>query len=140
MDKEIDQELQRMVLENKYQKTLDFSEIKCSKCLNSLSRTCNLHSKNKINMFKEIMLKNNPEFDNKNKNKNILNISPTDSGEKKFTIVNYLDNKPESKSDYYQPKLNYSSPSKKNYLIDINGKKCSDISQMEFSFDDVFNS
>ncbi len=138
MDEEIDKELQRMVLENKYEKTLDFAQTKCSKCLNSLSRTCNLHSKNKINMFKEIMIKNNPVPDKKN----ILNISPSDSGEKKLTVVKNSDNdlNLDVNLNYYQPKLNYKSPDKKNYLVDLNGKKCRDISEMDFSFDDVFNS
>jgi len=137
MDKEIDKELQRMVLENKYEKTLDFAQTKCSKCLNSLSRTCNLHSKNRINMFKEIMIKNNPDQDKKNKN--ILNISPSESGEKKLTIIKNIDNDLDLNLNYYQPNLNYKSPNKKNYLVDLNGKKCRDISEMEFSFDDVFN-
>ena len=71
MDKEIVKELEKMVLENKYKKTLDFSDVRCSKCINSLSGVCNLHTKEKINMLKEILIKNTPT---ELKNKNILNV------------------------------------------------------------------
>ncbi len=128
MDKEIVKELEKMVLENKYKKTLNFSGVRCSKCINSLSGVCNLHTRDKINMLKEVLIKNLP---NEEKNKNTINVftNPKNQEQKFFiqkeniTDKNFLDLK--KKYNFYQ-------------LVDCNGKKCNDVSEMEFSFDDLF--
>ncbi len=133
MDKEIEKELERMVLENKYEKTLDFAEVKCSKCANSLSGACNIHYKNKINMLKEVMLKNLPESA---KEKNHIALKENQKGSDKLTINKFVD----SNNFNYFNSQGYQIFEKKNNLIDITGKKCKDVSEMEFSFDDVFES
>jgi hypothetical protein len=127
MDKEIDKELERMVLENKYKKTLDFSEARCSKCINSLSGACSVHSKLKINMYKELMIQNIPESE---KQKNIVDINSMTDGKIHFFVKKSIG----AEYNKFQSikKIN------KNNLVDINGKKCNDVSEMEFSFDDVF--
>lgn len=127
MDKEIVKELEKMVLENKYKKTLNFSGVKCSKCINSLSGVCNLHTIEKINMFKEVLIKNLPI---EQKNKNVLNVFTNPKNhEQKFFIP---------KESILEKQNIYINKTNLEEFIDINGKKCSDISEMEFSFDDVF--
>ncbi len=138
MDKEIDKKLERMVLENTYDKTLTFSDSRCSKCVNSLSGVCSLHHRDKLNMLKEIAIKNIPESDKK---KNKIDVMLEPNSKIKFFSTNII--KPEELD--YNSKENLNTNKKKiksrcnlNNLVDITGKKCNDVSEMEFSFDDVF--
>ncbi len=138
MDKEIDKKLERMVLENTYTKTLTFSDSRCSKCVNSLSGVCSLHHRDKINMLKEIAIKNIPESDKK---KNTINVMLEPNTKIKFFSTNIkkpedfdfsLEKNLDLNKKFFKSKLNL------NNLVDINGKKCNDVSEMEFSFDDLF--
>lgn len=129
MDKEIVKELEKMILENKYTKTLDFLEVRCSKCINSLSEGCSLHTKDKINISKEVLVNSLPD---EQKNKNVFNVFTNSKiVEHKFFI---------QKEDILEKHNIEINRIKLDELVDLNCKKSNDdnISEMEFSFDDVF--